>query len=328
MEKTKRKICWIRVFKNLSYFMIPLLFILLLACLMALVNSTNSMRKGQTYFESVDFADSYAESIEEAISEINGINQIYANIEEEYGEGLYGERLIYGYYSYSIIGDEDNGVEIPIYYLRFQSNFNYLIIDHENNSVYTNVEDSIDNNTIEAIKSHILSNRLYWQYANGEIDTSIQTLKSNMDENTDFYRKNLKDGQYEIYTCILEDVPNYDNYFYRYWVYNIISTLRELSIYIIPGIIFLFGIMILVILLGIGRTAREEGIHLNFLDKWSLEIVLMLSIPFYVFSFLCCLISINNGPLLELIFARNGIRNFLYYKYCFIRDNSKKIKDT
>ena len=326
MEKTKKKICWIRVFKNLSYFMIPILLVLLLACIISLICSTDSMRRGETYFESVDFADSYSTSLKNAINEIESINSVYYDLTLEYGEELYGDRLMYGYHSYHLISEEDYDSEVPIYYMAFQSNFNYLIIDHENGAIYTNLEDNVANNKVSTIKSQILSSSLYWKCVNGKVDTSIDKLKGNMDATTSFYREYLKDGKYEIYTCMLEDVPNYDSYFSRYWVYNTTLALREWSIYLIPTIIILFCVMIFVILLGIGHTSREEGIHLDFLDKWSLEIVILLSIPFFMFSFILCFIGVYNEIIIALIALCMGLGTFYVVNIVLLETIVKRLK--
>lgn len=313
MESSKGKICWSRVLKNISYFLAPILLVILILSILALVYpyGRESMKHGKTYFESVDFANLYANSIENYLYQIAMINQ------ENDIEGLTSDdKQNYGYYNSYIVGDEYHDKDIQMYYKYYNANFCYLIIDHKNGIAYTNVENRIDTNTIESIKSYITSGNLYWKYENEEIDTSIEILKENVNEQTSIYREYLRDGEYTVYTGVLEELPYYDEYFTNYWWYTILSIVRSSAIYIIPIILVLFIIMVPMILIGIGKTRKKEGINLNFLDKWCFGIVVALALFIVIIGFGICAIGMDSLSLISIIFM--GIGLSIVYMSCIM----------
>lgn len=313
MESSKGKICWSRVLKNISYFLAPILLVILILSILALVYpyGRESMKHGKTYFESVDFANLYANSIENYLYQIAMINQ-----ENDIEELTSDDKQNYGYYNSYVVGDEYHDKDIQMYYKYYNANFCYLIIDHKNGIAYTNVENRIGTNTIESIKSYITSGNLYWKYENEEIDTSIEILKENVNEQTSIYREYLRDGEYTVYTGVLEELPYYDEYFTNYWWYTILSIVRSLAIYIIPIILVLFIIMVPMILIGIGKTRKKEGINLNFLDKWCFGIVVALALFIVIIGFSICAIGMDSLSLISIIFM--GIGLSIVYMSCIM----------
>lgn len=186
MEKTKRKVCWIRVFKNLSYITFPFLLILLIVSIFSLLYSyqTDSIRKGEPYFESIDFVERYVNSLTRQMEQSQNVSEdvvLQGNTDDI--QVRYGDYLS----TYSV----KNG-DMTIYYsIMSDSNFCYLIMDPTSHVAYTNVPNRIDMQTVDAIKNYIVQNQIYWNYENGKMDTSIEKLK-NMNENSSIYLDYLK----------------------------------------------------------------------------------------------------------------------------------------
>lgn len=195
MEKTKRKVCWIRVFKNISYIIAPFLLIILIISIISLLYSyqTDSIRKGETYFESLDFAERYMNSITRQMRRSDNVSE-----EIEYRETNDFQEVYYNYITDYYVKNGD----ITIYYdvLSDNSNFYYLIINQDANIAYTNVPNRIDTQTIEAIKSRIVNNQIYWNFENGKMDTSIEKLKENINEKSSIYLDYLdRKSIYRVY---------------------------------------------------------------------------------------------------------------------------------
>lgn len=314
MEKTSRKICWIRVLKNISYFLAPVLLVILILSILAVAYpyEKESMEQRKSYFECIDFANSYINSIENYLRQIEIINSESIHTKQPIEDQV----LDYGYYSSDIIGGETDDKDLRIYYKEYyRANFCYLIIDHKNNVAYTNLNNRIDTNTLESIKTYILSYNLYWKYENKEIDTSIQQLKKVDNEKTSMYRKYLRDSDYTVYTCVIDSLPYYDNYFTGYWLYTIILNGKASAIYVIPATTILLMIMIPIILIGIGKTRKDEEIHLNFLDKWSLGIVASLAGAIAVIGFGICTIGLE-WSIVGIIFMGLGL--IIAYMACIM----------
>lgn len=313
MEKTGKKICWSRVLKNISYFLAPVLLVILMLSILTVAYpyEKESLEQGKDYFYSIDFANSYVNSIENYLRQIAIINSESIRMKAP----IETQALDYGYYSSYIVGGETNDKDLKVCYKYRHANFCYLIIDHKNNIAYTNLENRIDTNTVESIKSYILSHNLNWKYENKEIDTSIQQLKKAVNEKTSIYREYLRDGEYTVYTCVLDGLPYYDEYFSGYWLYTIILNGKASAIYVIPFTLILLIIMVPIVLIGIGKTRKDDEIHLNFLDKWSLGIVAFLAIMIAMFGFGICAIGLD-WSLLSIAFM--GVGLIIAYLACIM----------
>lgn len=279
METDKKGICWIRVVKNIFYFIAPVLIASLVLSIISVVYAyeIGISKEGENYYQSSRFAEKYFYTI----NDIASITTTVLDIEEK---GEYD----YGYYEQQNI--EVNGKKMEIYYQQKVNNFIYLVIDNKNNEVYSNGEYGISySNTIEDLKEEIASNELYWIYDEGRIDTTIEKLNKDKIENTNLYQENLKKGDYIIYTAVRDNLPYYDSFLTDHILYTMVKKQYDNAIYSIPLIMILLIAMVPIILIGIGKTKDEKGIHLTWFDKLPIEIatgmILIVLLAFCILTF-------------------------------------------
>lgn len=305
MEKSKKRICWIRVLKNISYCIAPILVIFLILCIISVVYvyRTAEVRENIDYFSTDSFAEQYANSLYNQLTNIKYEKENSLNKEEQ-------QEQDYDYYlEYYLRTNDVEGKEEKIAY-RFnyaRNNFIYLCIDKETGIAYTNVDSSLKNSTIIGIKNTISENDQKWYYENGKITTSIEPLEQEYIQYHHLYNS-IKDGNYEIYTALLNELPYYDGYLEASILYTVAQNLYQNSIYYIPILAILLIVMIPIVLIGIGKTAKEERIHLNSFDKWPIELSTSLLI---LLGFIGCCVGIGIGyeigSILQLIFIAFGL---------------------
>lgn len=288
MENGTKRICWIRVLKNICYFVAPILLATLLLSIISVVYvyETGVTIEEGNYFETSKFADKYLTSIINAIDRVEEVS-----LEEK---DNYTEESMFNDYGYSKRDTIDvNGKNMNVYYNHYYNNFMYLIIDEKNSQVYINGEyGSSYYSTIDSIKEEILSNDSYWVYEKGKINTTINKLNEEKLENTNFYKKNILKGDYVIYTALRKNLTSYDTYVEDYFLYSVVKNQYDYAIYNIPITITLLIIMIPIVLIGIGKTRNQEGIYLNWFDKISIELAVGLLI---LLGFIGCGICFGIG---------------------------------
>lgn len=301
MEKDKKRICWIRVFKNISYCIAPILIVLLVLSIVSMiyVYRTGEVRDNKEYFSTDLFAERYVISLYNRLTEVE-----YENMEELQEVGDYYSS---GYYIRT--NQEVNGKEekIAFSYNYNHTNFLYLIIDKKAGIAYTNIDSSLKNNTIEGMKETIFSNHKNWSYESGKINTSIEQLEQKNVQYHQVYHL-IEDGKYDIYTAVIDDLPYYDVYLEEGTAYRFAQVLYQNAIYYIPILIILLIAMVPIILVGIGKTAKSDEIHLNTFDKWPIEVSTALVL---LLGFIggCVGIGIGNnmGAFWSLLFISIGL---------------------
>lgn len=257
-----KSLCWARVAKNIAYFLVPVFGIMLIASIVGLsiMDADIRLKNAENYYETKLFSEQY-------------LNQIYKN----YYETTYNTT----YYEYDgsqvkLHVNEKN--ENPItYYSNNNTNFYYLIVNTKNNEVVTNVTHTMRTDSIEGIKQELAGNAVYWNYENGKVQTSITNLKLE-DIRYTFEFESLMKEDVNIYTILLDDLPYSDSYSISKAGYDLAIKANDLAPILIPISAVCLSICAVIILRGIGRVAKQEQIYLNWLDKWKLEIVLLIGL--------------------------------------------------
>lgn len=259
MQREGKSICWIRVFKNIAYFIIPIIITAIFTSIISViyVQREGMSKDGNNYFETNDFAQNY----------LDGLNHIVYSIHSVLpSEGRENMDL------YEQQGIQLNGENINVFYGNVKRNFLYLIIDKENNVAYTNVDYNVSHLTIDSVKDEILKNNLRWTYEEGKVDTTIEKLKDENIKNTNLYKNNLNKNNYVIYTAIMDELPYYDAYFEGNMIYNITKNQYDYAIYNIPISIIVLILLVPIIFIGIGKTNKNNGIYLTWFDKLPIEV--------------------------------------------------------
>lgn len=310
METKPKRVCWIRVAKNVSYFLVPILFIVLILSIVSVIYVHETGVKGEEndYYQSKIFARDYWSSISSFMYSFYQISDSINNIsfEEEIDSEM--EEQLYSYDYYSSFDIEFNGENIPVYTRTNSNNFVYFIIDYKQKIVYTNIQEEISYTTVEDLKEQVLSNQQYWVYENGKIETTIDKLNESHLKNTDGCQRYLKTKDYAIYTAVKDDFPYYDSYFGNYILFSIVKNQSDNAIYNIPLCIILLVIMVCVILIGIGKTRDEEGIHLTWFDKWPIEVsVALVILVIFCICGVAFSIGVNVAAIISIISIIIGI---------------------
>lgn len=190
----------------------------------------------------------------------------------------------------------------------YSDNFIYVIIDNNSNTIYSNIEYDISHSTVEDLKNEILSNSLYWVYENGNVNTTIEKLKSEKIKTTNWYKENLMQGDYAIYTAVRDGLPYYDEFLTYGILYTVVKNQYDYAIYTIPLTIILLIAMIPVVLIGIGKTREEEKIHLTWFDKIFIEFaILILSTIAFILCGLAFSIGANITAIISIVFILIGL---------------------
>lgn len=111
-------------------------------------------------------------------------------------------------------------------------------------------------------------------------------------------------------------MPYYDGYLFDDWFYTILSTIRSMAVYMIVIILILFIAMVPTILIGIGKTRYEEGVHLDFLDELSIEIVIFMAILMFLISMIFFVIGSDFPFFIALVFMSIGVA--VVYVTCIV----------
>ena len=120
----------------------------------------------------------------------------------------------------------------------------------------------------------------------------------------------------KIYTVLLNDLPYNDEYAISKLGYDTAMKANNAAPYLIPVSIVALVVLTIVIIHGIGRNARTEEIHLNRLDKWSLEIVLCIGFFIMLMGF-ACFTSINSN-IRTIIITGITIGSIIIYLGCIL----------
>ena len=270
----ERKICWARVLKNISYVLFPIFFtilVLLIVCL-SYPLERNAIKKGLSYFETNTFAEDYAMEIFSGISAIN-------ILKDDNQQNIYTF-----YYVQTEQLENSNEANELNYYSEYKgNNVIWLIIDNKTKKAYTNLSYSIETSSIENIKNTIMQNQKHWNYHNGNIETTVSKLNN---DNIEYIESGLRkesieiigESDYSIYTAVLDDLEYMDNISANKLFYDIMSSVNEKAMFLIPVLIILIIALVPIIIIGVGKTKKEEGIKLNWYDRILIEIAAFIAI--------------------------------------------------
>ena len=280
--------------KIVGYILIPIFIVIsILSALSLYYKSENQqVQEADSFFNTDNFMYMYSASI------INNfaINTDALLIENSDGETYY-ESNIYGtyddYQDNVQIGDKTGRINYLTSYE--YKNFKYLIIDNKNSVAYTNVEHTMLTDTIEEIKQRIADNTVYWNYEQGNVETSIEKLKMEEIRYKNTYERISEAGDFNVYTSLENDLPYYDQYRTNKTVFDMAKILYKPALYLLPiSIVAVLAITILNCFL-IGLRNEKGEVILNSFDKTPLLVALILIFILLMigFGFLAALASEN-----------------------------------
>lgn len=307
----KKKACVPRVLKNTAYVLFPIFLTMLILLIFFLTYplERKSVEERVNYFETTTFAEDYSREIFSAITAINNIKE--SNGYESYGLYYIREENING----------NNNIEKINYYSEYyKTNVVWLIIDNKTKTAYTNLDYSIDTSNIENIQNKIQENATYWIYKDGNIDTSVNKLSSEYIEYIEngFDVENLSD--YTIYTSVLNNLEYVDDISMNSILYDVLVLVDQKAAFLIPFLVILIIALVPVIVLGVGRTAKQDGIKLNWYDKILIELAALIAILIAGIG-ACFTISVNgvsNLATLVLAITIMAFGFFIIYLACIL----------
>ena len=318
----KKKICWARVLKNISYIMFQILISILFLIVFSLSYplEKEAIKAKKDYYQTNTFAENYARKIFESLSTVTYLKQ---------NENTNAHS--YYYVQTETIENNENVKSINYYTDYIGSNVLWLIIDNDTKKAYTNLDYSIDTSTIENIISKIMKNNYNWKYENEEIQTTLQKLSNENIEYIDSgLTKNsleiignedkLKKNDYTIYTSVLDELEYVDSIYKDKVLYNTLKVVNQNLVLLIPVLIILMIGLIPLIINGIGRTRKQEGISLNWYDKILIEFAALISFIIGLSS-LIFLIGLNGVSTITnfvLMLSSVGVGFLIIYFACIL----------
>lgn len=248
------------ILKIICYILIPFLVatILLSMIYISMKDEFGYLKNGKaTYIQTDNFGYNYLSNIIYEVRSIKNPNS-----------GLVG----YTGYNYEKIDDN-------IYYNRYDYDnrtiFNYIkyvITNNETNDIYTNIQSSNYQDTI----NNINSNEIYWNYKNEEIDTNIEKINN---YNAKYMKLPLEGIQslegYSVYTYIDTSAFKYSNiYSFRVMIFDMFKLNPDIAEILIPVSVIILLLIVIYLIWSIGHAKEGKGIHLNSLDRFPYEFLL------------------------------------------------------
>ena len=344
-----------KILKFVSYILFPIFVLLIGLSIFHLAFLDEYGNTGATEFIDTEmFASEYVyyitDSVENAYNQKNGNSRMFMQLEDVNGNEIYylDRDYMYSYY---------NGINEYI---------DFIIIDNETNTVYTNMKSSDYNSEIENMNN----STKYWNYDNGNIETNMDYINSdNIRYNSSYQYFVIDDlnGEesstyavdraitgYTIYSRYNPDrTGGLTNYKIVEGIYEFCLNNPNISLYILPiSVIFTFAIAIY-LCWAIGHEKGKDEIELGYIDKvpyeilfltWAVLLTILVSVAVqclnvanyitlifaFVLYFICYIIcAITAVSTIKRLKARKFIKSFLTYKvgkWCF--DKLKKLFDT
>ncbi len=297
----EKKICMPRVLKNIAYVLFPIfatILVLLIFCL-SYPLERESIKAGVDFYDTNTFAEDYANEIFGSLTTVDVLKDNYQTDAYSY------------YYSHTETVENNEEVNSINYYIDYYgSNVMWLIIDNDTKIAYTNLSYSLDTSTLENIKNKIMANSENWKYQDGNIETTIDKLSNenieyidstlnqegietigNMEQSSEVSNETTEESSidlttenartknnYTIYTALLDDMEYVDSIYRDRLLYNTLSIVNQNLVFLIPFLIGLIIALVPIIVIGIGRTRKQEGINLNWFDKILIELAALISI--------------------------------------------------
>ena len=288
----EKKICIPRVLKNIAYVLFPIfatILVLLIFCL-SYPLERESIKAGVDFYDTNTFAEDYANEIFGSLTTVDALKDNYQTDAYSY------------YYSHTETVENNDEVKSINYYTDYYgSNVMWLIIDNDTKMAYTNFSYSLDTSTLENIKNKIMANSENWKYQDGNIETTIDKLSNenieyidstlnqegietigNVEQSSEASNETTENtstkNNYTIYTALLDDMEYVDSIYRDRLLYNTLSIVNQNLVFLIPFLVGLIIALIPIIVIGIGRTRKQEGINLNWFDKILIELAALISI--------------------------------------------------
>lgn len=288
----EKKLCMPRVLKNIAYVLFPIIvtiLVLLIFCLSYPLEK-ESIKSGVDFYDTNTFAEDYANEIFGSLTAVDLLKENAQTDAYQY------------YYSHTETVENNDEVEKINYYTDYYgSNVAWLIIDNDTKEAYTNLGYSIDTSNLDSIKNRIMANQEKWKYQDGNIETTIEKLSNenieyidsrlnqeemevigDLEQSTDNSiaeaDNNQKKNNYTIYTALLDEMEYVDEIFTDRLLYNTLSIVNQNLVFLIPLLIGIIIALIPIVIIGIGRTRKQEGISLNWYDKILVEFAALIAI--------------------------------------------------
>ena len=259
MDLKENKLSKRRILKNISYILIPIFLVIFVGTIASVIfiESNQDFKDAENFYETKWFSYEFFDDISRYTAILEKIN-INTDI------------------AYDVQEDVDIGNNKGrIYYLTEYSDIDFLFVNPEQSIAVTNLEHTMNTDTIEEIKNQIKSSEVYWNIESGNVDTNINNLKiENIKYRTQY--KQIEDLNKNIYTALSDTDSYYTHFVEIKLVYDVAKELYKVSVplIIISGIILIFGVIS--VIAGIGRSGKNNKINLNWYDKVPLEIVTIL----------------------------------------------------
>lgn len=296
--------------KIIGYILIPIFILISIFSALSLYyrSENQQIQEANNFFETDNFMYMYSASI---------INNFSTNanallVEDEEGDSYYSSNR------YGIYDDYQENVQIGskkgrVNYLTTYEykNFKYLIIDNKNSVAYTNVEHTMFTDSIEEIKERLAKNSIYWNYENGNVNTSIEKLKLEEIRYKSIY-KSIDDAKnFSVYTSLENELTYYDQYRINKTVFDMAQILYKPALYLLPLSIIAVLVLLIMNCFLIGLRNEKGEVILNAFDKTPLLVAL---IVLFILSMIGCgfLIALTSENL-TLILSGTAIGAVIVY---------------
>ena len=261
----KKRICKIRVLKNICYFLVPIVLIILITSIISVsIGVENNITVSQeSYYDTKIFEQRFLDDVYHILYDsLKSKNIVNDDNETSSSKITVSEIEI----------QEDN----VIHYKPSNSNVKYLVIDSKNN-VCTNSNVAVQTKEEQnLLKNELLTHKNYWIYENKNIKTSIKENYENKAEIDHIKSFISKQDDCSVYIAFDDSLKYSDSYFGEKIFYDFVKIEYQNAIFIIPISAILFIVMIIIIFIGIGKTNKQEEVYLNSFDKIHLEFVILL----------------------------------------------------
>ena len=296
--------------KIIGYILIPIFILISIFSALSLYyrSENQQIQEANNFFETDNFMYMYSSSI---------INNFSTNansllVEDEEGDSYYSSNR------YGIYDDYQENVQIGskkgrVNYLTTYEykNFKYLIIDNKNSVAYTNVEHTMFTDSIEEIKERLAKNSIYWNYENGNVNTSIEKLKLEEIRYKSIY-KSIDDAKnFSVYTSLENDLTYYDQYRTNKTVFDMAQILYKPALYLLPLSIIAVLVLLIMNCFLIGLRNEKGEVILNAFDKTPLLVALI--ILFILFMIGCGFLIALTSENLTLILSGTAIGAVIGY---------------
>lgn len=292
----EKKVCMPRILKNVAYVLFPIFVTILVLLIVGLSYplEKESLKSGIDFYETNTFAEDYANEIFGSLTTVDVLKENSQTDAYSY------------YYSHTEKVENNNEVQNINYYTDYYgNNVIWLIIDNDTKEAYTNLNYSLETSNLDNIKNTIMQNQQNWKYENGNIETTINKLSNenieyinsrlNQDEIASLGNTEISDeliaadeeannqesntkNNYTIYTALLDEMEYVDNIYTDRLLYNTLSLANQNLVFLIPLLVGLIIALVPIIIIGVGKTKKQEGISLNWYDKILIELAAFIAI--------------------------------------------------